>query len=230
MAPIHGIPGFSEPVSSWTHLIGAGAFLALTWPLLRRGGHDIVRTFTLAVFAFSCILVLSISGVYHMLEPGSSGRAVLQRLDHAAIFTLIAGTFTPIHTIAFRGVWRWGMLLFIWVAAVTGIVLKTVFFDGVPPWLGTVIYVGLGWVGLVSAIRLIRSFGYRFIAPLFYGAVAYTAGAGALGLLSVLGDPMLIPGVVGRHEIFHLAVLAGIAFHWQFVCRITKNPEEPLTE
>ena len=108
----------------------------------------------------------------------------------------------------------------VWVAATTGIVLKTVFFESVPPWLGVVIYVGFGWFGLVSATRLLRSFGARFVAPLFYGALAYTGGAGMLGLLFSLGDPMLIPGVVGRHEIFHLAVLTGIAFHWQFVYRI----------
>jgi channel protein (hemolysin III family) len=166
------------------------------------------------------VFVLSMSSVYHLLEPGSSARAVLRRLDHAAIFTLIAGTFTPIHAIVFDGIWRWGMLLFIWGAAVTGITLKTVFFHSVPPWLSVALYVGLGWVGLVSAIRLLRSFGYRFVAPLVYGGLAYTAGAATLGILSLLGGPMLVPGVVGRHEIFHLAVLAGVAFHWQFVYRI----------
>lgn len=223
MAQINDVPGFSEPFNSWTHLLGAGVFLALSWPLLRRGGRDRTRVFTLAIFAFACVLVLSMSGVYHLLESNSSARAVLRRLDHAAIFTLIAGTFTPIHTIIFRGIWRWGMLLFIWVAAVTGIVLKTVFFDGVPPWLGVLLYVVLGWVGLVSAIKLMRSFGFRFIAPLAYGAVAYTVGAGLLGLLSLLGGPMLIPGVIGRHELFHLTVLAGIAFHWQFIYRIASG-------
>ncbi|MHC5004451.1 MAG: PAQR family membrane homeostasis protein TrhA [Planctomycetota bacterium] len=217
---INGIPGFSEPVNAWTHLLGAAVFLALTWPLIRRGRGHPARVCTLAIFAASCLLVLSMSGVYHMLQPGGGGRAVLQRLDHAAIFVLIAGTFTPIHTILFRGVWRCGMLLFIWAAAATGIVLKTVFFDGVPAWLGVSIYVGMGWVGLASAIKVVRCLGYRFVAPLAYGALAYTAGAGLLGLLSLLGEPMPVPGVVGRHELFHLAVLAGMGFHWQFIDRI----------
>ncbi|MHC4947223.1 MAG: PAQR family membrane homeostasis protein TrhA [Planctomycetota bacterium] len=218
--PILGIPGFADPVNSLTHLLGAGVFLLLSWPLLRRGRGDVGRTVSLAIFAVACVLVLALSGVYHLLDPPGAGRAVLRRLDHAAIFVLIAGTFTPVHWIVFRGIWRWGVLAFIWAAAVTGIVLKTIFFDGVPAWLGVTLYVALGWTGIVGAIRLIRTFGWPLVTPLLLGAVGYTLGAGCLGLLSLLGDPMVIPGVVGRHELFHLCVLAGIAFHWQFVHRI----------
>ncbi len=217
---INAIPGFSEPVAVWTHLVGVGVFLLLAWPLLRQARRNPRRMLALAIFVLSCLFVLSMSSVYHMLEPESGARAVLRRLDHAAIFALIAGTFTPIHAIVFRGPWRWGMLLFIWSAAAAGIALKTVFFDAVPPWLGVSLYVALGWVGVASVFKLLSCFGLRFVAPLIQGGVAYTIGAGLLGVLSLLGEPMLVPGVIGRHELFHLAVLAGIGFHWQFVHRI----------
>jgi channel protein (hemolysin III family) len=138
---------------------------------------------------------------------------VLLRLDHAAIFVLIAGSFTPVHMILLRDLWHRHLLAWIWVAAIAGLVLKTVYFDATPPWLGLLMYLGLGWLGLISTIALARRFGVRFVLPLVWGALAYTIGA----LVDFLGWPVLIAGVVGPHEVFHLAVLAGISFHWAFI-------------
>jgi len=130
------IAGFSDPVSSLSHLAGAAVFAVLAVVLLHRARGDTGRMVALSVFAFSCVLLLSFSGVYHLLAPGTDERALLKRLDHAAIFVLIAGSFTPVHVILFRGAWRWGMLTIVWGAAVAGLVLKTVFFSTVPESLG----------------------------------------------------------------------------------------------
>jgi channel protein (hemolysin III family) len=210
------IPGFSEPVSSLSHLGGALAFALLAIALLRRSVGDRTRIISLAVFAFSCVLLLGLSGVYHLLSPETAGRAVLKRLDHAAIFVLIAGSFTPVHAILFRGAWRWGMLSAVWGAALAGIVFKTVYFDSVPEWLGLTMYLGLGWFGVVSAAALARLYGWRSLRLVLWGALAYTAGA----VVEFLRWPNLLPGIVGPHEMFHLAVLAGIGCHWAFISRI----------
>jgi channel protein (hemolysin III family) len=207
------IPGFSDPVSSLTHLAAAVVFAILSFPLIARGRGEALRVIALVVFAFSCVLLLSLSGVYHLLSPGTAGRSVLLRLDHAAIFVLIAGSFTPVHVILLRERWQRHLLAWIWVAAISGLVLKTAFFDATPPWLGLLMYLGLGWLGLISTVALARRFGVRFVLPLVWGALAYTIGA----LADFLGWPVLVPGVVGPHEIFHLAVLAGISFHWAFI-------------
>ena len=90
------IPGFSDPVSSLTHLAGAVVSAVLGAFLIYRGRGELRRVVSLAVFVFSCVLLLSLSGVYHLLSPHTAGRSVLMRLDHAAIFVLIAGSFTPI--------------------------------------------------------------------------------------------------------------------------------------
>jgi channel protein (hemolysin III family) len=210
---IRPIPGFEEPFSSISHLCGAGVFLILGILLLHRAGPSWSRRISLGVFAFSCVFLLSMSGVYHLLELDGTPRAVLQRLDHAAIFVLIAGTFTAAHGILFRGPWRWGMLILIWSAAITGITLKTVFFETVPEFLGLSLYLVLGWIGAFSGSILWRTFGFSFVRPLLGGGLSYTLGA----VSEFLRWPVLIEGVFGPHEIFHVAVLAGIGYHWRFV-------------
>jgi channel protein (hemolysin III family) len=210
---IYSIPGFSEPVSALSHLLGAVVLFVLSLFLLRRGWGDWRRVFFLWVFTFAGVFLLSMSGVYHLLTPGGGGRAVLQRLDHSAIFFLIAGTFTPVHGILFRGWLRWLPLLFMWAAAATGITLKVIFFDDVSEWFGLVLYLALGWTGISSGLVLYWRFGYRFVSPLLWGALAYTVGA----TLEFLRWPILIPGVVHAHELFHFSVLVGLLLHWRFL-------------
>ena len=132
---------------------------------------------------------------------------------------LIAGSFTPVHVILLRERWQRHLLGWIWVAAIAGLVLKTVYFDTTPPWLGLLMYLGLGWLGLISTVALARRFGVRFVLPLVWGALAYTIGA----LADFLGWPVLVAGVVGPHEVFHLGVVAGVAFHWAFILGIAGN-------
>jgi len=207
------IPGFSDPVSSLTHLAGAVVFAVLGGFLVARGRGDARRVASLAVFVFSCVLLLSLSGVYHLLTPETAARGVLMRLDHAAIFVLIAGSFTPVHVILLRERWQRYLLAGIWAAAIAGLTLKTVYFDATPLWLGLMMYLGLGWLGVISTVALARRFGVRFVLPLVWGALAYTLGAVA----EFLGWPVLVAGIVGPHEVFHLAVLAGVSFHWAFI-------------
>ena len=217
---IYAIPGFSDPVSCFSHLLGAGVFAVLGVLLVYRGRGHRGRSIALAVYALCCVFLLSMSGTYHLLSHESAARVVLRRLDHAAIFTLIAGTFTPLHCILFNGPSRWGMLLFMWSMAAIGITLKTVFFNDVPNWLGLSFYLILGWAGLVSGGVLWRRYGYAFVRPLAWGGIAYTAGA----LFDFMKRPTIIPGVLGPHELFHIAVLVGIGLHWQFIDQIAARP------
>lgn len=204
--------GFAEPLSSWLHLAGAAVALALGPSLVRTGATRGQRQ-ALGVFVFAVCFLLSMSGAYHLLDPESTARAVMRRLDHAAIWVLIAGTFTPVHVIRFRGVLRWGVLGVIWTFAVTGLVLKTVFFSVFPETLGLIFYLGLGWMGVIGAAKLASRHGWSAVAPLIYGGLAYSVG----GAVSIIETPPLVPRVLGHHELFHLAVLAAIALHWRFI-------------
>jgi channel protein (hemolysin III family) len=202
----------ADPVSSVTHLVGA-VVVALATPLLldrSRGGHRL----SLAIFSLAAVLLLSCSAMFHWAKAPEA-RHALQRLDHAAIFILIAGTFTPIHTLLFKGLARWGMLCLIWTIAAAGIVLKLAFFETCPTWLGIGAYVAMGWLGLYAMAALSLRYGVRFMWPLLLGGIVYTFGAA----LELAEWPVLWPGVVRPHELFHLAVLAGLGCHWWFIAR-----------
>ena len=210
---VHSLAGLFEPFSALTHLGGAVVFACLSIPLLRRARGDANRVSMFTVYAFACVLLLSMSGVFHMLPEHSTGRAVLGRLDKAAIFVLIAGTHTPVQGLFFRGAARWGVLLAMWLIAAVGITLFTIFYDQLPRGLGTGVYLILGWIASMSGLIVWRRIGTAQIALLLLGGLAYSVGAILLGL----GWPTLIPGVFGPHELWHVAVLAGVSLHWAFL-------------
>jgi channel protein (hemolysin III family) len=217
------IPGFQEPFSSMSHLLGVGIFAALAIPLMRKARGHAGRVFVAGLFAFTVVLQLSMSGVYHLLGH-HAGREVLRRLDHAAIFTLIAGTITFVHAILFRGFMRWGMIAPLWVMAVTAITLKMIFFHDVAEWLSLGMYLGLGWLGAVSGLALWRRFGFVYMRPILAGGLAYTIGA----IFEFARWPWVVTGVIGPHEMFHVAVLIGISCHWYFAYGIAGGHVDPV--
>jgi channel protein (hemolysin III family) len=223
MPSLTAIPGFAEPFSSLSHLAGAGLFLVMSIFLIRRGRGNAARVASLAIFSFGSVLLLSISGVYHLLDPNGSTRFVMKVLDHAAIFVLIACTFTPVHVILFHRWGQWGVLTLVWTYAVTAIVLKTIYFNSMPDALGLSLYLGMGWIGAYTGLSIWRRFGFHFMEPILWGGVAYSLGA----VLEFMRWPVVWPGVVQWHEVFHLAVLIGLAFHWSFIYSIADGRLSP---
>ncbi|MGM0576118.1 MAG: PAQR family membrane homeostasis protein TrhA [Myxococcota bacterium] len=209
-------------MSCWTHLLGAAVALVASYWLFRpaRGRPGAIAA--LSVYLFGVLFMFSMSGVYHLLEPGGAPRAVLRRLDHAGIWVQIAGTFTPIHALRARGFWRWGFLTLIWICAITGLTLRTVFFGSLPEGAALALYLGMGWLGVASAVHFGRRHGWDFVRPFMMGGVLYTVGA----VLEFARWPTLIPGVIGPHELFHLFVIAGVFVHWRFIQqRVVQGPE-----
>ena len=138
-------------------------------------------------------MTLGISGVYHSLDRGCSARMVMQRIDYFAIWLLIAGTFTAVHGIMFDGLWRRGVLTFIWSYVAVGVALQAIWFhifSGVP---GLVLYLGLGWSACSSILKLGRQIGFNVVRPMWYAGIAYSAGA----ILEATRHPILIDRWVG---------------------------------
>ncbi len=223
MPSLTAIPGFAEPFSSLSHLAGAGLFLVMSVFLVLRGRGNTARVASLAIFSFGSVFLLSISGVYHLLDPKGDARYVLKVLDHAAIFVLIACTFTPVHMILFHRWGQWGVLTLVWGYAGAAILLKTIYFDSMPDALGLGLYLGMGWIGAYTGFSVWRRFGFHFMEPILWGGLAYSLGA----VLEFMRWPVVWPGVVQWHEVFHLAVLIGLAFHWSFIYSIADGRLSP---
>jgi channel protein (hemolysin III family) len=218
------ITGFADPFSSLSHLLGAALFAVFSIFLIRRGRGEPLRVTSLAIFSAGTVLLLSLSGITHLIGRNGLGHSVLQRLDHAAIFILIACSFTPIHIILFRGKQRWIVITVVWTVAFFGILLKTMYFESIPPPVGTAIYIAMGWIGLYSWLAVVRRYGFEFAQPIMWGGIAYTIG----GLLDSVHWPILVSGVIQWHEVFHIAVLIGLGCHWAFVYSIANRPFLPV--
>lgn len=220
---IYPIPGcISLMTCSGSHLVGALVFTILSFYVMRHKSADPGCKVAVGIFGFTCVFLLAASTVYHFLPLGGAGHDFMRRIDHAAIFALIAGSFTPVQWILFRSLWRWGILLLVWVLALFGIMLEIMFFETIPEAVELAFYFALGWIGLVPAITLWRRFGFLFIQSFVYGGLAYTLG----GLVSPSGLSLTIPGVIGPHELLHLAVLVGISCHWLFVLKALEKPAD----
>ncbi len=206
------IPGFADPVSSLTHLLGAAIFAVLSVPLLWRASHSKAALASEAIFCIGAVSLLAISGIYHSVNPDGAARQILRRLDHAAIFILIAASFTPAHIILFRGWKRWGILSLVWLFGLVAMTWKMIYFDEMSRAVGVSLYLIMGWIGTGTGILLWQSFGFRFMLPIFLGGVAYSIGA----ILQNLGWPTLVPGVFQAHELFHILVLIALGIHWAF--------------
>jgi len=203
-----------EPFSSLSHLFGAVlAIPGLVWLVVGSDG-DPWRTVGFSIYGASLIVLYGASTLYHWLPVSPRAEAALQRFDHIAIYLLIAGTYTPVCLVTLRGAWGWSLLGTIWGLALAGSALK-LFAGNHARWLGTTLYVAMGWIAVVAAVPLVRAVPFEGLWWLVAGGALYTAGA----LIYALQRPDPLPNVFGFHDIFHLFVLGGSAAHFVFMVR-----------
>jgi hemolysin III len=181
------------------------AFFAavLLGPLLVLLGDGPAERVGTAVFAVALATMFGVSALYHRIAWQPRARRLMRRLDHAAIYLLIAGTYTPFALLALSGAWRWTILPVVWGGAIAAIVLKVAWIDG-PKWLSAAIAIALGWAGVVALPQLWSHTGAVGIALLGIGGVLYTAGA----VVYARQRPDPVPAVFGYHELFHAFVIA----------------------
>jgi hemolysin III len=156
-----------------------------------------------AVFAGCVASMLGVSALYHRIVWPPGPRRWMRRLDHAAIFLLIAGTYTPFALVALEGAWRAAVLAVVWAGAATAIVLKVAWVDA-PRWVASVVAVALGWIGVVALPELHADAGTIALALLGVGGILYTAGA----VVYARRRPDPVPAIFGYHELFHALVVA----------------------
>jgi hemolysin III len=180
--------------------------------LLVAGASGARERIAAAIFAGALATMFGVSALYHRVTWRPATRRWMRRLDHAAIYLLIAGTFTPFGLLALSGAWRWTLLPIVWGGALVAIALKVVWVDG-PKWLAAAIGIGLGWAGVVAMPQLIDDTGPWGAALLAIGGILYTAGA----LVYAVQRPDPVPAVFGYHELFHALVIAAAACQYAAV-------------
>ena len=161
------------------------------------------------IYALSMTGLYAVSSSYHRLRWTPQGLARIRRADHAMIFVLIAGSYTPFGLIVLHGVWSITLLAVVWAGAVFGIAIK-VFRMERSGRIGGALYIILGWAAIVALPKLVTSLSLLNLVLLFAGGLLYTGGA----VILLLRKPDPRPAVFGYHEIWHAMVVAASLCHY----------------
>jgi hemolysin III len=170
------------------------------------------------VFALTSVLLFGNSALYHRVDWSPKVKRALKRVDHANIFLLIAGTYTPLSLLALPPSQGVVLLTVVWVGAVLGIAFR-VFWLGAPRWLYVLLYLALGWAAVAYFVPLYRADAAMMVLVAI-GGLLYTVGALAYGLKR----PNPLPGRFGFHEIFHACTVLAFLCHWTAVLLIALSP------
>lgn len=190
-------------------LLSVAAVILLVYRAAYQGAIGHVVAFS--IYGVSLITLWTISTLYHSLNVSKGANRTLEQLDHAMIYFLIAGTYTPICLIVLRGGWGWSLFGVNWALAITGIVLKLVFRNPAQ-WLIALFfsfYIIMGWLCVIAWAPLTKAMPPEGLFWLVAGGIFYTVGAGIFNLRNRSFHPQF-----GAHELWHLFVLAGSFCHF----------------
>jgi hemolysin III len=165
-----------------------------------------------SIFTATLAAMFGTSAVYHRITWRPSVRRWMRRADHAAIYLLIAGTYTPFGLLVLDGALQVTLLTIVWSGCLGAIVLKLLWLDA-PGWLSAVVGIALGWVGVIAVPQIADATGLGAVSLLGMGGLFYTAGA----LVYALRRPDPVPTVFGYHELFHALVVAAAACQYAAV-------------
>jgi hemolysin III len=185
-------------------LVAGAALVARTPP-----GRGLVAA---VVYASSVSALLGTSALYHRVTWRPEARRWMRRLDHAMIFVLIAGSYTPIVLLAMSGTLAVVVFCVAWGGALAGVAVEIFWVDH-PRSVSVVIGTALGWTSLVMVGQLRNTVGWLAVAGFILGGVLYTIGA----TIYARKRPDPIPGVFGYHEVFHALVLAAASIHYAVI-------------
>jgi hemolysin III len=208
-APLPHFTPAEERLNTATHLLGAMAALAASAALVVEAARagDPWKMAGFSLYGASLVALYSISVLYHGLNGPT--KRLLRRLDHLAIYLLIAGTYAPFSLVTLRGPWGWSLFGTVLGLGALGMAQELRPRRG-PRVLSMVLYLVMGWLGLIALVPLLQALPVEGVAWLVAGGLAYTAG------LVFYGLDWRVPYF---HTVWHLFVLAGSASHFLVVWR-----------
>lgn len=188
--------------------IGASAMLVAL-------SHGMTAVTANLIYGLSLCGLFGVSALYHRVQWNPESRARMRRLDHSAIFVLIAGSATPLIVLGLPGENGNGLLAILWIAAGLG-VCKSLFWANAPKWLSAIIYVGVGWLAIPLIAPLNQFLGLTRVALIIAGGAVYSLGA----LVYALKRPNPSPRIFGYHEIFHILVVVAALLHFVVIASL----------
>lgn len=212
--------GFNkDPWSAATHFVGlVAALMALPYLIFSSTG-DVPKLIGMAVYGLTLAGIFASSTAYHFFDLGPRGNGWLQRVDHAAIYLFIAGSFLPVCLHLLDGPWRLAMLAGVCTTALLGAGFKIVWFD-CPVWISTALYLGLAWgMAIVPGHLMVPQMSAWELGWLATGGLVYTVGA----LIFTIEWPDPLESF-GHHEVWHLAVMLGAGAHFIFITGFLDAP------
>jgi hemolysin III len=192
----------------WFHVAGLLASL-VAGPLLVAQAKDARQAVGLSIYAVSLVVLFGTSSSFHRIRWRPRARRIMKRLDHSAIFILIAGTYTAVASVSLHGWAAVTILVVVWVGAVAGISVRQLLMDASKA-ITAIPYVVVGWCALLVIPQLVAGLGGGGLALLVGGGLAYTLGA----LVYATKRPDPWPATFGYHEVFHVLTLLGAGLQY----------------
>ncbi|MFC2160428.1 hemolysin III family protein [Acidobacteriota bacterium] len=202
----------SEVFNFYSHLTGILFGLCVLIILVIRSWGRWDLLIVCFVYGLSLISLFSASSAYHAFKMSETSSTIWRKLDHIAIFILIAGTYTPVSYIYMDGVWLWVIIGSQWFIVACGIVFKF-YFIRAPRIISPILYLLMGWMALIPMPDILKTVPIFSLILLFAGGISYSLGA----LIYAIKKPNPKPGFFGFHEIFHIFVLFGAVLHFLVV-------------
>jgi len=208
---------FRQPVNGFTHLTGGVlSACALFWLILLTRGSP-VKLLSVIVYGLSLITLYTASATYHLTHGSERTLLWLERVDHAAIYVLIAGCYTPICLTVITGEWRWILLILVWTLALIGIVYKLLFLikPGIFSLLYYMLMASIVFIAPPSVISMVPP---EVVVFLVASGIVFFIGALVFGFEKPNPHPL-----IGHHELWHLFVMTGSALHFVAVVYCLKS-------
>ena len=199
----------------WTHLVAFVVAIPAGVVLIIRAEQALATT-AAAIYVATVLLSFGTSAAYHRLARSARSRRIMQRLDHAMIYLLIAGTYVPACLLGLPLSWGIPLLAVVGTGAVAGIVLKLVAFDRRGSWVAYALYPALGWAAVVALPVLVDHLSTSVLVLILAGGVAYTIGFPVL----LLKRPDPWPRVFGYHEVWHVFTILAAVLHFGAVAAL----------
>lgn len=201
-----------EVANTATHALGLLLSIAALVGMILTVCDTAIEAVSASIFGGSLILLYGSSTLYHAFT-GVRMKRIFQSLDHACIYLLIAGSYTPVTLISLRGPWGWTLLGVVWSMALAGVIIKVVLPGKKDHWISTALYIVMGWLVVIAIGPLVRALPSAGLAWLVAGGLSYTLGVVFFAWRSLRYS----------HAIWHLFVLGGSACHvvaiWFYVFR-----------